>query len=251
MNAFLIHPLRASSRLLWLAAELSLAAARRPFVARERAARARWLRTTCRRLLRVFNVELDTGGPSPEAGLLVSNHLGYLDIVVLGALAPCVFVSKSEVARWPVFGWFARHSGTLFVRRDQRADTARLNQEIKTALSDDVLVVLFPEGTSSDGQTVLPFRSALLEPVAGTGAQISAARIRYELSDGDPAAEVCYWRDMTLAPHLLNLLGKERVRASVRFTRPEVGHSDRKTLARQLHAEVLKLDLGSPPLCPA
>ena len=87
--------------------------------------------------------------------------------------------------------------------------------------------------------------------MAGTGAQISAARIRYELSDGDPAAEVCYWRDMTLAPHLLNLLGKERVQASVRFTRPEVGHSDRKTLARQLHAEVLKLDLGSPLLCPA
>jgi 1-acyl-sn-glycerol-3-phosphate acyltransferase len=173
--------------------------------------------------------------------LLVSNHLSYLDIVAIGSVTPTVFVSKSEVAEWPVFGWFARKAGSIFVRRDKRTEAARSSEEIKETLMHDVLVVLFPEGTSSDGETVLPFKSALLEPAAASGGPLAVAHIAYTMVDGNPAQEVCYWGGMTLAPHLLNLLGKGRVTATIDLSDPQAGTSDRKELARQLHASVLTL----------
>jgi 1-acyl-sn-glycerol-3-phosphate acyltransferase len=110
-------------------------------------------------------------------------------------------------------------------------------------LQNNVLVILFPEGTSSGGQGVLPFKSSLLEPATQQTHSLSVGRIHYELDDGDPVEEVCYWRDMTLAPHLLNLLSKQGIRASVRLAAVRDGSTDRKELARQLHAEVLKLEV--------
>lgn len=98
-----------------------------------------------------------------EKGLLVSNHLSYVDVLVIGAITPAIFVSKNEARHWPVFGALARLAGTIFVRRDKRTDVARLAAEIKNALDAGVLVVLFPEGTSSAGARVLPFKSALLQ----------------------------------------------------------------------------------------
>jgi 1-acyl-sn-glycerol-3-phosphate acyltransferase len=238
---------RILTRLVWLGAEFALAALNFPrHVWLQRAipdaiARARWLQRGCRRVLRVFNVRLRVRGAIPTTGLLVGNHLGYLDILVLGALAPALFVAKLDVRRWPVLGWFARLAGTVFARRDRRQDVARVNAAVRLALASGVLVVLFPEGTSSDGATVLPFKSALLESAASTECPLSAACLHYMLADGDAGAEVCYWRDMTLLPHLLNLLGKRGVDAAVSFAPVSKRPADRKTLARQLRAEVLRL----------
>ena len=89
--------------------------------------RSSWLQWCSRRTLRVFSVEFESRGPLPPAGLLVCNHLTYLDILVLVALTPAVFVSKAEVQNWPVFGWFAKRSGTLFVDRTRRSDVTRMN----------------------------------------------------------------------------------------------------------------------------
>src|SRR4051812_1119674 len=107
------RPLRVAYRVAWLGAELILAAARYGIQVRfdrrkdsGQTVRALWFQNTCRRISRVFNIELQTNGPIPTRGLLVSNHLGYLDILVLGSLAPVMFVSKYEVRNWPVFGWF-------------------------------------------------------------------------------------------------------------------------------------------------
>src|SRR5258708_39927049 len=110
---------------------------------------AAWLQSSSRCLLRVFRVETQFTGDIPSSGLLVCNHLGYLDILVLSALAPCVFVAKSEVKHWPIFGWFARKAGTVFVHREQRAQARQTVDQIETALQTGALVVLFPEGTSS------------------------------------------------------------------------------------------------------
>jgi hypothetical protein len=107
------------------------------------------------------------------------------------------------------------------------------------------LVVLFPEGTSSDGRSVLPFKSALLAPAARETHPLAAGFIQYELENGDVGEEVCYWKDMTLFPHLINLLSNRRVRSSVRFAQLQEGSPNRKELARQLHAEVLRMK-GSP-----
>lgn len=243
MSGPLRHPIRTASRLLWLALELAAAAAGSfgTHARWERRRRARWLQTLSRRLLRVLGVRLEVSGPVPTQGVLVSNHLSYLDILVYAALAPAVFVAKAEVSRWPIVGRLARTAGTVFLRRERRQDVARVNGLIRSALEVKALVIVFPEGTSSGGEGVLPFRSSLLEPATLSGTPVTAAAIRYRLDAGDPSEEVCYWRDMTLLPHLVNLAGKPAVRASVRFGEPASRQLSRKALASQLHAEVLHL----------
>jgi 1-acyl-sn-glycerol-3-phosphate acyltransferase len=177
-------------------------------------------------------------GQIPERGFVVCNHLSYMDILVISALAPVTFVAKREVRSWPVFGWFAQLAGTLFVHRESRTHVGQVADEIETALNQGAVVVLFPEGTSSDGKTVLPFRSSLLEPAARNGHQVTSALITYELADGDVGEEVCYWKDMTLLPHLLNLMSKQSLRARIQFAPSPTVTDDRKELARRLHAEV-------------
>jgi 1-acyl-sn-glycerol-3-phosphate acyltransferase len=112
---------------------------------------------------------------------------------------------------------------------------------MEDVLESGLLVILFPEGTSSGGETVLPFKSSLLEPATRRDHPLWVALIQYELpaGDGDVAEEVCYWKDMTLGPHLVNLLGKKSVRARLSFARVEDRATDRKELARQLHSRVL------------
>lgn len=241
MRGWLQHPLRISGRLVWLAGELALAAL--GFLARWASRRdalalplrAQWLHASCRRVRRVFGLEVRVSGHAPLRGLLACNHLGYLDILALGSLIPAVFVAKRDVKSWPVFGWFASLAGTLFIPREQRTAVGRLAGDLEAALNSGVPVVLFPEGTSSDGWSVLPFRSAFLEPAVQQSHAVSAGLIRYELLDGDVGEEVCYWKDMTLVPHLINLLSKRHVRAWVRFSRIESGGTNRKALARRLH----------------
>ncbi len=129
----------------------------------------------------------------------------------------------------------------MFVHREKRTQASRSVDEIEVALHTSALLVLFPEGTSSGGETVLPFKSSLLEPAARQTYSLNAGLLRYELGDGDVSEEVCYWKDMTLVPHLINLCSKRAVQASVHFNHLREGNADRKQLARQLHAEVLRM----------
>jgi 1-acyl-sn-glycerol-3-phosphate acyltransferase len=117
----------------------------------------------------------------------------------------------------------------------------RISEEIATVIRDGNLVVLFPEGTSSNGREVLPFRSSLLEPVNGQEHRVSVACISYEVAGGSAENDACYWGDMTILPHLVKLLTKGQIRARVRFSRIERRAHNRKDLARQLHAEVVRL----------
>jgi len=247
MNGVFQHPLRVTGRLFWLGGELLLAALN--FAIRcvgcphdsLPSTRAVWLQYSSRRVLRVLRLEAKTTGNIPARGLLVCNHLGYLDILVLAALAPCIFVAKQEVEHWPVLGWFAKLAGTVFVHREQRAQTASTVRSIDAALRTGALVVLFPEGTSSGGQTVLPFKTSLLDPATRQPHFLTAAFLHYELADGNVSEEVCYWKDMTLLPHLVNLCSKRSVQASVQFNQLRAGSTDRKQLARELHAEVQRM----------
>lgn len=247
MKSWARHPLRVTGRLLWLGGELLLAAigyARHcAFLSHVSLllARAKWLQRSSRRVLRIFQAETHFTGRIPSNGLLVCNHLSYLDVLVLASLTPSLFVAKSEVQHWPVFGWFARLAGTIFVNRRKPSQAAQSADEIAVALRNGALVVLFPEGTSSGGETVLPFKSSLLEPATRNVHALTAGVIAYQLPDGDVSEEVCYWKDMTLLPHLINLLSKRAIRASVGFTELRQGSLNRKELARQLHSEVLKL----------
>jgi 1-acyl-sn-glycerol-3-phosphate acyltransferase len=239
-------------RAIWLVFEVSVVGLRFLFLfirtggkpsLRER---SECLKQGCRRTLRPFVKNVEVRGPLPAAGLLVSNHLSYVDILLLGSLFPSVFVSKAEVKNWPVFGLFSRLGGTVYVQRERRGEVGRISDQLQSLLRDGHLVVLFPEGTSSDGESVLPFKSALLEPVVGWAKGIHAGCISYQLEDGVVGQDLCYWGGMTFLPHVVKLLTKSRANARVVFAPVREPATDRKQLAKQLHAQVLTLK-GTPP----
>lgn len=204
-------------------------------------ARCEWMSRSARALMKCVNLRAEYHGLPPHGGLLVSNHLSYLDILVFGARQPAVFVSKADVRGWPALGYLAKLAGTLFVRRERRADVSPLNAQMSALLKAGVVVMLFPEGTSSDGQQVLPFFSSLLEPAVESACAVTPAFIRYEVADGVAADEVCYWRDMTFGPHFLNLLTKREIRATVCFGAVRAAGNKRKQLSRELHEAVRTL----------
>jgi len=213
------------------------------FVRREHrlATRTEWLHRWCRFACRVLGIRVTTHGAMPRSGLLVCNHLSYLDIVVLSSIRPCIFVAKRDVAAWPLFGWLARAAGTIFVDRQRPLVAAFAVNRIHVAITTGLPVVLFPEGTSSDGSTVLPFKSSLLESAVQVGCPVGTAAIAYSLDHGSVADEVCYWRDMPLLPHLVNLFFKREVRSKCSFSDPKIRVGDRKQIARALHDEVVSM----------
>lgn len=202
---------------------------------------AEWLHETCIRGLQAIHVQREVQGTPPTRGLIVSNHLSYLDILCYSAAVPCVFVSKADVEEWPIFGRYARWSGSVFVRRHDRGDAARANAKVSESLSDGVPVVLFPEGVTSDGHRVLRFHSTMLQPAIDVEAPITPCAIRYELEDGDPGREVSWWGDMPLLPHFWNLAGKRSIRARTVFGQQVIATGDRKQLSHLLQEQVVRL----------
>lgn len=239
--------LRAVGRIFWFAWEVTIVAGNYFFTtafapkSSKRAARAAWLHRASRRHLKIFGYSAAVTGPVPQSGQLVSNHLSYLDILAIAAATPAVFVSKSEVRSWPLFGWLAKLAGTVFIERTRRTHVGEVNREIEAALNESALVVVFPEGTSTNGDEILPFRSSLMEPALAGGHEIATLYLHYELADGDAKNEVCYWGDHRFFPHLLNLLGKKSIQATLRFGKFQRATDDRKELAKQLHAAVTEL----------
>jgi len=208
------------------------------------AARTAWMGGMARSFLWALGVEVAYVGEPPSQGVLVSNHVSYLDILVHASRMPLVFISKAEVAHWPIFGPLTQWAGTLYIRRELRSDVLRVAAEMPTVLEAGFVLAFFPEGTSSSGEGVLPFRASLLAPMVQNGWQITPSFLRYELEPGDGAVEeeVAYYRPETvLGPHLLNLLGKRRVRATLTYGEPQAPGSDRKALAIRLHEEVCAL----------
>ncbi len=199
----------------------------------------RWARTS----LWVLGARIRESGPPPESSLVVSNHLSYLDILVLGSRFPSLFVSKAEVARWPVMGLLARTSGTIFVDRDRKRDLPKVASQIAGELEAGSSVVLFPEGTSSGGADLLPFRPSLLAPAAQTGRPVRYASLRYQAPPGHPPASqcLCWWGDMAFGGHFWALLRLPYFDADVRFGAEPVGGTDRKVLADHLWHAVRNL----------
>lgn len=204
--------------------------------------RADWLHQACGIIARRLSMGVSASGALPASGLVVSNHLSYLDILVYAALMPCMFVSKSEVLAWPMFGILARCGGTIFVERSRVHGVDEPARKMADALKLDIPVILFAEGTSTDGSTVLPFRSAFFEPAIATGMPIIPAAIAYSAADG-VEADLCYYGDITMLPHLLGVLGREGVEARVRFGDGR-SYADRKAAAQATREEVVTLRRG-------
>lgn len=210
-------------------------------------ARIAWMQWMSRRFLTLLHCDVKVVGKVPESGLIACNHLGYVDILVIGSVCPAVFVAKSDVKSWPIFGWLASRAETIFVSRDDRAEVALQLKEMEIPLRKRHPVVLFPEGTSSDGSSVLPFRSSLFESVIATGSPITPAAIGYDLrGEGSVGNEIAYWGDLVLLPHLLNLLSKKSFVARLVFGTSRKPMPDRKQEATLLHAEVSALHQSIP-----
>ena len=187
-----------------------------------------------------------SGRPADGAALLAANHGSYLDISVLGGLVPAAFVAKAEVRRWPVYGYLADLQRTVFAERT-RAGTGRGRDATRERLLAGERVVLFPEGTSSDGQRVLPFKSGYFEAARGDGARIAVqpVSIAYTKLNGLPICQhsrpsIAWYGAMELAPHILAMVGLGRIDVEVRFHPPVFADDfpDRKALAAYCHAVV-------------
>lgn len=178
------------------------------------------LRRLVRLLLRALGVEVVVRGPAPRGpALLVANHLSWLDIVVASACWPCTFVAKCEVASWPLVGWLGRRIGVVFIDRQRRRDLLHSIPAVEAALRRGELVLLFPEGTTTDGQRVLPFKSALFEAAVRAGAPVVPVTLGGAVEDGAPSA-LCWTGDESLASHLPRLASSRRTRMTVHVGAP-------------------------------
>jgi 1-acyl-sn-glycerol-3-phosphate acyltransferase len=200
--------------------------------------RAAILQKWSTRLLSSIGVQVHLDGEIPERGLIISNHLSYLDILVFSAVSACVFVSKREVKSWPGIGWISSLAGTIYIDRTRPTNTQSAQNEMQSPLLSGVRLVLFPEGTSSDGSSVMHFHSSLFQPAVELKMPITAAAIEYSVRHGNAALEACYWGTMRMAPHLLSLLTKESVQASLRFSREQLTFKNRKEAARIMQSRV-------------
>jgi lyso-ornithine lipid O-acyltransferase len=198
------------------------------------------------------------GLPAAERPLLlVSNHSSWLDIVVLSSVLPVVFIAKSEIARWPLFGLFAKLQRSVFVNRTKRQETRNVNRTIASRLANGDPVVLFGEGTAGDGNLVRPFRSALLgalrdalgEQGRGSVQPVSVAYTRLQgIPMGRQHRPVAAWYgDMNLLSHLKRVLREGAIDVVVTFGVPfEVEPGvDRKSLARSTENAVRRMTVAA------
>lgn len=203
--------------------------------------RAIWQQVQARRMLAALDIQVSVVGPLPSGGMVVSNHLGYLDILALAAQGPMVFVAKSDVRGWPLVGPLLEASGTILAERGRPLSAGKTGEEIQSALSAGRMVVLFPEGTSSDGSGVLPFKPTLLQAALESRSPITPAAICYDSPEGNPATDICYWGEAVFPIHLARLATLGGICARLRFAPPALISADRKAAARDLRDTVAGL----------
>ncbi len=201
---------------------------------------------------RCLGIRVRVLGSPPEPGsLVVSNHLGYADILTLGGLFPVVYAARHDMRRWPMFGALAASGATIFINRQLKRAGARGVAQVAAALAAGAAVLGFPEGTSTDGHDLLPFRSGFFQAAVDAGAPVVPASVRYLELDGEPVTEenldvVAWFKGESFFAHVMRLASHRSVLAEVRFgERLAPPHADRRSLAAAAEARVREL-LGMP-----
>lgn len=211
--------------------------------------RNRFMRVWSKGMARILNMHIKTEGDPPDPPfILISNHLSYIDIVPLYVNLDCTFVAKKEVKSWPVLGPMVKTTGVVFVDRTSRKDVVRVNDRLSKSLNEYQGMVMFPEGTTSGGKGVLPFRSSLLDYPASEKIPVCYSSISYRTDEkgGDSPADesVCFYgaRD-PFHSHLVKLVSNRRIDCTIRFGSSPVKSDNRKELAQKLHAGVMSIFL--------
>lgn len=208
------------------------------------------------KLLRIVGVtahiEGDPPAPGELAAMVAANHVSWLDIFALQAVRPTRFVAKSEVRDWPIAGWIAERAGTLFIRRSQRRDIARINDIVRRALDEGDCVGVFPEGMTTEGDQLLKFHSSLFEPAVANRAHVHPCAIRYEHEDGSLCRAMAYVGELSFMQSLGLVIRQRRVVVRVRFAAPiDAAGTTRRELAAGCRAAVASLlGLESPGTAP-
>jgi 1-acyl-sn-glycerol-3-phosphate acyltransferase len=223
-----------------------------PFVsdARKRRLVKRW----SRRLLRILNVSARVRGELASVTgnvLLVANHISWLDIFVLNAHLPVRFVAKAEIARWPVLSRMVRGAGTVFIQRERKRDTHRVIRDMAEVLANGDIVAIFPEGTTTYGHEVLPFKSSLLQPIIEAGGHVQPVAIRYRTPDGAIAMAPTYVGDTSFASSFFAVCAERAL--CVELTAPPAlpaATHHRRALARAAESSI-RTALAEPEIATA
>jgi 1-acyl-sn-glycerol-3-phosphate acyltransferase len=226
----------------FLAATTMLAAGLRitEAVTRKAIDRTPWARFCFRWACRCLGLDIHQhGSPSNDTVLFVSNHISWSDIPILGSLAPIRFLSKAEVGQWPVIGWLARQAGTLFIRRGG-GQARRVRNQIIENLQAGENVLVYPEGTTSEGLTVLPFHGLLLKAAPESRTPVQPVTIAYR-RNGRPDHLAPFIGDDEFHCHLLRMLREPSARVDVVFHVPVSASDQTPTdeLAARLRETVL------------
>lgn len=202
-----------------------------------------------RRMLQILEIDIACN-PLPQtgfAGLVVSNHVSWLDILVLQALLPGAFVAKTEVRRWPVVGFLAEACATIFVDRSSARSARSMVEDTAAAIAQGYAVVVFPEGTSSNGRTVGSFHANIFESALRAQAAVLCLGLHYrDRSTGDAATQAHFTGDMTLLSSIARVVGSSSIQARVQWGDciPAQGHN-RRTLAalaqHTVHAQLASI----------
>lgn len=170
------------------------------------------------------------GQPPPEQALYVSNHITWMDIIVVGSQIRASFVSKQEVRNWPVIGWMCAVAGTIFIRRGSLDSASATQDTLRAALDAGKSIAVFPEGTSTDGATVKPFKRRLFVPAMEAGCVVQPISLRYP--DGDqPNLVVPYIDDDNLFSNVLRVIRLPEIPVRVTFGAPLEPTDDPRALA--------------------
>ena len=205
--------------------------------------RRRILQSWSAGLLDIFNVRLDLDKNDPlrklRHGLIVTNHISWLDVFVLNAVVPMRFVAKSEVRRWPIIGWLCARAQTIFLERGKARSAARINVQMVELLHRGECLAVFPEGTTTDGRQVAHFHSSLLQPAIDAGALVHPIAIRYQNDDGTHSTAAAYIDDLSFGASMWNILSTPELHVRLIATPSLAAQSlDRRSLTRTSHERI-------------
>ena len=217
--------------------------------ARARAGRVGWW---AGKLLRLLGIEQRLEGSfHPGPVLLAANHVSWLDILAIHAVCPRArFVSKADVRGWPLLGWLVGAVGTLFIERERKRDALRVVHQVAAALADRDTIAVFPEGTTGDGRTLLPFHANLLQAAIAGGHPVQPVVLRFHQPGHRFSPDVAWLGDTTLLQNLWAVLCADALTVEVSAL-PALGsrHADRRALAAHVRADIAAV-LAGPETAP-
>lgn len=172
-------------------------------------------------MLACFNIRVASFGKIPNQltrnTMFIANHISWVDIHAFNSVTALRFIAKSEISQWPVFGYFAKKSGTIFINRGRRKDAAHIVKETARCLADGDNVGFFPEGTTTDGTTLAPFKSSLLQAAISANAHLVPVAIRYPTSTNRPNTQMAYAGETTLAESMMAILKQKSPTVELHF----------------------------------